>query len=707
MDKNIFLKNSSGETLNPATSSLKVTAFSASSLNNYTDLVVYLPHGLIEFNVYGKSRQDNVYSITIGLPDDTRKKLYAMFGEILRTGTGVAKNNGNSETYMFTYDLAIGSTAGSLLIKLNKPITILTTSTITFTTNLNKFVTPSALGVLDGTDTNDTQPVHIDASGKLWTAPGGGTEVTINPNGGLENTTSGLSVKKNATPIGGPALVSEVSGLYVPFATNEKRGAILGTSKTNDQTEAVGIGTDGKLYTKPIGGTGDIEVDPAGGLEKGSAGYGLMLGANSGLTVDENGLKIKQDTTGSGSGIYVSAAGIRVSQSTNNTLGGIVGTASASNQTEAVGIDDQGRLYTKEICDNVLFVGTNTLYVDAVNGNNANNGSSSAPFQTLQHAFDSFPDFLETAQVYIIGDYGSGANFWTFKKHAKELQIIGGSLDKTNILKDGIVVYNVPNIVFSYLKLQSQIVVTVRQPNWRVHFNACDINQQYTAETKSEDCCVVKDSSIRSAIGTITASGNNLNWHCFALYHGLASLIIIPKLGDSDCTGGIEKYINISGYNNGSIKDGDFIVNSSQITFPTAKYLYSLKNIFDMSHPQPIRTQTWDISPASPKISNAIGFNVKAVMTGTEGSALNVAGYLTLGQELNKANVNALGTATAFKGNFNGIGYASFDGVISVAYIEITTSGTVNMQLLTNNTGTVTAGTSFTIQANSNLGGLA
>lgn len=707
MDKNILLKNSSGEALYPATSSLKVTAFSVSSLNNYTNLVVYLPHGLIEFNVYGKSKQDNVYSITIALPDDTRNELYTMFGEILRTGTGVAKNNGNSETYMFTYDLAIGSTAGSLLIKLNKPITILTTSTITFTTNLNKFVTPSALGVLDGTDTNDTQPVHIDASGKLWTAPGGGTEVTINPNGGLENTTSGLSVKKNATPIGGPALVSEVSGLYVPFATNEKRGAILGTSKTNDQTEAVGIGTDGKLYTKPIGGTGDIEVDPAGGLEKGSAGYGLMLGANSGLTVDENGLKIKQDTTGSGSGIYVSAAGIRVSQSTNNTLGGIVGTASASNQTEAVGIDDQGRLYTKEICDNVLFVGTNTLYVDAVNGNNANNGSSSAPFQTLQHAFDSFPDFLETAQVYIIGDYGSGANFWTFKKHAKELQIIGGSLDKTNILKDGIFVYNVPNIVFSYLKLQSQIVVTVRQPNWRVHFNACDINQQYTAETKSEDCCVVKDSSIRSAIGTITASGNNLNWHCFALYHGLASLIIIPKLGDSDCTGGIEKYINISGYNNGSIKDGDFIVNSSQITFPTAKYLYSLKNIFDMSHPQPIRTQTWNISPASPKISNAIGFKVKAVMTGTEGSALNVAGYLTLGQDLNKANVNALGTATAFKGNFNGIGYASFNGVISAAYIEITTSGTVNMQLLTNNTGTVTAGTSFTIQANSNLGGLA
>lgn len=708
MDKNILLKNSSGEALYPATRSLKVTAFSVSSLNNYTDLVVYLPHGLIEFNVYGKSKQDNVYSITIGLPDDTRNELYTMFGEILRTGTGVAKNNGNSETYMFTYDLAIGSTAGSLLIKLNKSITILTTSTITFTTNLNKFVTPSALGVLDGTDANDTQPVHIDGTGKLWTAPGGGTEVTINPNGGLQNTDAGLGIKTAETASGSSGLTLSTNGVQVKFATNNGRGGIIGTSKTAEQTEAVGIGSDGKLYTKPIGGTGDIEVDPAGGLEKGSAGYGLMLGANSGLTVDENGLKIKPDTTGSfGSGVTLTNDGVKLTQATNNILGGIVGDTKTSLQTEMVGISPSGKLYTKEICDNVLFVGINTLYVDAVNGNNTNNGSSSAPFQTLQHAFDSFPDFLETAQVYIIGDYGSGANFWTFKKHAKELQIIGDSLDKTNILKDGIIVYNTSNVVFSYLKLQSQIVVTVRQPNWRVHFNACDINQQYTAETKSEDCCVVKDSSIRSSIGSITAVGNNLNWHCFTLYHGLANLIIIPKLGDSDCTGGIEKYINISGYNNGSVKDGDFIVNSSQITFPTAKYLYSLKNIFDMSHPQPIRTQTWAISPASPKISNAIGFNVKAVMTGTEGSALNVAGYLTLGQDLNKANVNALGKATAFKGNFNGIGYASFDGVISVAYIEITTSGTVNMQLLTNNTGTVTAGTSFTIQANSNLGGLA
>ena len=172
-----------------------------------------------------------------------------MFGEILRTGTGAAKNNGNSEIYMFTYNLAIGSTSGTLLIKLNKPITILTTSTITFTTNLNKFMTPSALGVLDGTDTNDTQPVHIDGAGKLWTAPGGGTEVTIDPNGGLQNTPKGLSIKGDSTAQGGPGIATGSTGAYTPISSDGKRGSIIGVSKTDQQTEAVGIGSDGMFVS--------------------------------------------------------------------------------------------------------------------------------------------------------------------------------------------------------------------------------------------------------------------------------------------------------------------------------------------------------------------------------------------------------------------------------------------------------------------------
>lgn len=174
-------------------------------------------------------------------------------------------------------------------------------------------------GVLATAKTTEmTQPVGIDENGALWTTPGGGAEVTINPYGGLKNSDNGLGIKTNETTTTGSGLSLSPNGVHVTLAYDNGRGGIVGTSKTEEQTEAVGIGSDGILYTKPIGGTGDIEIDPAGGLEKGSAGYGLMLGANSGLTVDENGLKIKPDTAGAnGSGVTLTNNGLKV---TNNIM---------------------------------------------------------------------------------------------------------------------------------------------------------------------------------------------------------------------------------------------------------------------------------------------------------------------------------------------------------------------------------------------------
>ena len=108
--------------------------------------------------------------------------------------------------------------------------------------------------------TEMTQPVGIDENGALWTAPGGGTEVTIDPNGGLQNTPKGLSIKGDSTAQGGPGIATGSTGAYTPISSDGKRGSIIGVSKTDQQTEVVGIGSDGKLYTKPIGGTGDIEI---------------------------------------------------------------------------------------------------------------------------------------------------------------------------------------------------------------------------------------------------------------------------------------------------------------------------------------------------------------------------------------------------------------------------------------------------------------
>lgn len=693
MDKNILLKNSSSEALYPATRSLKVTAFSVSSLNNYTDLVVYLPHGLIEFNVYGKSKQDNVYSITIGLPDDTRNELYTMFGEILRTGTGVAKNNGNSETYMFTYDLAIGSTAGSLLIKLNKPITILTTSTITFTTNLNKFVTPSALGVLDGTDANDTQPVHIDGTGKLWTAPGGGTEVTIDPNGGLQNTPKGLSIKGDSTAQGGPGIATGSTGTYSPISSNGKRGSIIGVSKTDQQTEAVGIGTDGKLYTKPIGGTGDIEVDPAGGLEKGSAGYGLMLDAKSGLAVDENGLKIKPDTSGWGSGLSVSTAGIRVSQSTNNTLGGIVGTDSKSSQTEAVGIDRSGKLYTKPIptfSKTPSFV----IYVDSVNGDDSNNGKTQEnPVATLQRAFQLIPDF---AFRVTINAKGSGTCPYAMPFHIEQLYIYGSGTEPYEI-SDQLYFLDTRCIYFSHVNFvtPNKTPITV-STDCLVQLHNCNITQTYTDTTKGSDLSLVKVNGQISKL-SVGIVGGSYDINCLAFAQ--------PIIGHLEFT--ISTPISASKIRiplSKNVDGGTGMICLVTVPNPDSMINTTMPPIYASARQSYIVTgNNIELFSSDITINEAMLTNVyqKTISGFTISNIVHEADLLLYGTTVKQLYLNwdgeVLGTGTIMKGNFQGLGTISFNSYIYTCLVKINTTGSVKLYSTFDSQVTIPANTAVTI----------
>lgn len=676
MDKNILLKNSSGEALYPATRSLKVTAFSVSSLNNYTDLVVYLPHGLIEFNVYGKSKQDNVYSITIGLPDDTRNELYTMFGEILRTGTGVAKNNGNSETYMFTYDLAIGSTAGSLLIKLNKPITILTTSTITFTTNLNKFVTPSALGVLDGTDTNDTQPVHIDGAGKLWTAPGGGTEVTINPNGGLQNTDAGLGIKPAETASGSSGLTLSTNGVHVKFATNNGRGGIIGTSKTAEQTEAVGIGTDGKLYTKPIGGTGDIEIDPAGGLEKGSAGYGLMLGANSGLVVDENGLKVKPDTSGSfSSGVTIGTNGIKVTTAKNNTLGGIVGTATTSAQTEAVGVDGQGRLYTKTIpvVSNTLTI---NIYVNSETGNDSNNGiTKETPVKTLRQAFRLIPNVAGTVYIYATGEGEANAGF-TY--HAESVSIIG---DETNgyTITSPLYFINCSNVMLRNITFtnKTSTLINVKTDCYISLWN-CTIDQTYDSTTTPESLSLIKANANIGKVSVAIAGGSfNVNALCYSAQTlGHLEICLLTPASASTIAKPLSR-------NNGSTPTGAIYLvtvpndaSMQNVTMPTIytgareSYIVTGNNIMPF---QTTNTASDNFTDVYTNIIQGLKLNGQFVQAqfsfyGTATKALTISDGATV-----------LGTSSGLKGSFVAIGMMNYNAQKYPVFVQVNNSGNIEL----------------------------
>lgn len=138
-------------------------------------------------------------------------------------------------------------------------------------------------------------------------------DVIIDPNGGLQNTSSGLSIKGDSTASGGAGIVTGSTGTYVPIAADGKRGAIIGIAKTADQTEPVGIGSDGRIYTKFIGYQFE-SIDPSGGIinEQDNAGLRIKLNRDqvggAGLEVDDNGLYLKQATDSFLGGVRVDLA---------------------------------------------------------------------------------------------------------------------------------------------------------------------------------------------------------------------------------------------------------------------------------------------------------------------------------------------------------------------------------------------------------------
>lgn len=679
MDKNIFLKNSSGETLNPATSSLKVTAFSVSSLNNYTDLVVYLPHGLIEFNVYGKSQQDNVYSITIGLPDDTRKNLYAMFGEILRTGTGAAKNNGNSETYMFTYNLAIGSTAGTLLIKLNKPITILTTSTITFTTNLNKFVTPSALGVLDGTDTNDTQPVHIDGTGKLWTAPtGGGGEVVVDPIGGLQETASGLGIKRDGTVTGTSGLSVTNNGIFASLATDGTRGTIIGTQATPDMTQPVGITNAGKLVTKP--GASEITIDPNGGLQNTS-----------------NGLSIKGDSSGAGgAGIVVGSGGTYIPIASGGTRGGIIGANKLNTQTEPVGIGADGKIYTNPIPK--YTINPLNFYLDPENGNNSNDGLTiDTPLKTFSALIAKTPEFITQVAIYVTGTLTGDLSI---NKHIDNVYIASTSQDNFNL--NG-TIWNQfsKNITLRRVTIDPS-VKTLFRTSCDCSYNLvdCTFNQTYDNSTDSpSDKSLIKATMQCGRIG-VNIQGGQFDINALLFASSFVQLLDISLLTPNSASK-IAK--NLSNNTIGINKTGQIhqvILPEESLmtnmTMPTVytgareSYIITGNNIMPF---QTTNTASDSFTNVYTNIIQGLKLNGQFVQAqfsfyGTTTKALTISDASTV-----------LGTSSGLKGSFVAIGMMNYNAQKYPVFVQVNNSGNIELYRVGLDSITIESGKTINISA--------
>ena len=543
--------------------------------------------------------------------------------------------------------------------------------------------------------TEMTQPVGIDENGALWTAPGGRTEVTIDPDGGLQNTPKGLSIKGDSTAQGGPGIATGSTGAYTPISSDGKRGSIIGVRKTDQQTEAVGIGSDGKLYTKPIGGTGDIEIDPAGGLEKGSAGYGLMLGANSGLNVDEDGLKIKPDTAGLGSGLYVSTAGIRVSQSTNNTLGGIVGTASKSSQTEAVGINSSGKLYTKPI-PTYANTGGFVLYVDSVNGNDSNDGKTQEKaVATLQKAFELIPDF---AFRVTINAKGSGTCPYAIPFHIEQLFIYGNGT-KPYEISDELYFLDTRCIYFSHVNFvtPNKTPITV-STDCLVQLHNCNITQTYTNTTKGSDLSLVKVNGQISKL-SIGIVGGSYDINCLAFAHPLighleftistpisASKIRIPLSKNVDGGTGMICLV--------TVPNPDSIINTTMPPiYASARQSYIVTG-------NNIELFSSDIT-----INKAMLTNVyqKTISGFTISNIVHEADLLLYGTTAKQLNFNwdgeVLGTGTIMKGNFQGLGTISFNSHIYNCLVRINTNGNVELYSTFDSQVTIPSGTTVTILA--------
>lgn len=312
-----------------------------------------------------------------------------------------------------------------------------------------------------------TQSVGMDETGKLFTAPTGGEEVVVDPIGGLQETVSGLGIKRNGTVTGTSGLSITHGGISVSLATNNARGGIIGKPKTADQTEAVGIDSNGVLYTKPIVPPEEVTIDPNGGLQNTS-----------------NGLSIKGDSSGAGgAGIVVGSGGTYIPIASGGTRGGIIGANRLDSQTEPVGIGADGKIYTKPIMTFVENKDTLTVYIDTVNGSDSNNGlSNSTPVKTYAQLFTKvIPNIANKVVIYVTGEYNYNPKILN-KINALTIQPLN-SANKLPI-NSTISISDCDQIVFNNCSVSDIDHLIRTEKNTSLIFNNSTFTQTYTDETE-------------------------------------------------------------------------------------------------------------------------------------------------------------------------------------------------------------------------------
>lgn len=495
-----------------------------------------------------------------------------------------------------------------------------------------------------------TQSVGMDETGKLFTAPtGGGGEVVLDPNGGLQETASGLGIKRNDSIIGKSGLITSNDGVYTNLASDGRRGTIIGTTATSDMTQPVGITNDGKLVTKP--GASEIAIDPNGGLQNSS-----------------NGLSIKGDSSGAGgAGIVVGSGGTYIPIASGGTRGAIIGANRLDSQTEPVGIGSDGKIYTNPIMTFVENKDTLTVYIDTVNGSNSNNGlSNSTPVKTYDQLFTKvIPNIANKVVIYVTGEYNYNPRIFN-KINALTIQPLN-SANKLPI-NSTISISDCDQIVFNNCSVSDIDHLIRTEKNTSLIFNNSTFTQTYTDETEP---------SAKSLI--------YVNGYCHTINIGLSSSFI-----DINALVYVTSYLgtlNLQSLNanTGSKIDKQIInwsssLNTGNITEVVLPYPINRQNI-SMKEPSTTQTKSKfiqvgagirkNVFPISPNTELFVDNTISSILAYETISDVMTTNISFLAQPLNNMTISknvytTLGTTTfdrTNKSSLTGLAYMTYNEV--------------------------------------------
>lgn len=525
-----------------------------------------------------------------------------------------------------------------------------------------------------------TQPVGIDEAGKLFTEPTGGGEVVVDPIGGLQETDSGLGIKINTKAYAGSGLLVSNNGLNTELARNGVRGAFIGTVKTDEQTEPVGIGSDGRLYTKPIVEPEEITIDPNGGLENGSQGLGIML----------------NDTVTGGSGLVVNENGLNLLLAGANTLGGFIGANRLNTQTEPVGIGSDGKIYTNPIPK--YAINPLNFYLDPENGNNSNDGLTiNTPLKTFSALIAKTPEFITQVAIYVTGTLTGDLSI---NNHIDNVYIASTSQDNFNL--NGTIWNQFSKNITLRRATIDPSVKTLFRTSCDCSYNLvdCTFNQTYDNSTDSpSDKSLIRATMQCGRIG-VNIQGGQFNINALLFASSFVQLLDISLLTPNSASK-IAK--NLSNNTIGINKTGQIhqviLPEKSLMTNMTMPTVYTGAResyIITGNNIMPFRTT----NTASDSFTNVYTNIIQGLKLNGQFVQAQFSFYGTTTKALTISDASTiLGTSSGLKGSFVAIGMMNYNAQKYPVFVQVNNSGNIELYRVGLDSITIESGKTINISA--------